>query len=169
MQTFLKYLFVLVCVSFVLVSCNSEVAEPTSTATPTTKNKQAANCGITYLTSTFAEVNPGTVVTPTIGNSRTQTYVKTFSYEVKNSTNTSRTYLTVSGFDNACSCWSSEGGANGCQKLIIKDAKGKELLNTDCQTVNKFVKVPGTKFTVTLNTPCWISNNASVNIEVMNW
>ena len=83
-------------------------------------------------------------------------------------TTKSRVWLNVSEFDAGCACY-APNDPNGCPKLIIKDANGVEVLNTECQPTVKFVRVPGTKFIVELVKPTWISFDISAKIKVENW
>lgn len=168
MKSMIKYLPALLCMICLLSACNQEVEQPTNDALPQTKGKQDVNCNINYLTSTFKEITPNVSYLAAIKGTRTDTKVKTFRYKVTNTSNARQTSIKITGFAEGCSCYSPDDDANGCKRLIIKDRYGNEILNTKCQPVDKFVKIPGTDFSVTLNVPCWIGGTSSVSIEVMD-
>lgn len=165
----MKLLPALLCMVCLLSACKTEVATPTNNDLPQTQSKEDIGCTINYLTSTYKTLTPNTSVVAAIKGGRLDTRVKTFSYKVNNTNNTSRTYIKITGFDSGCSCYSPEDNANGCKRMIIKDKAGNEILNTMCQPVDKFVKIPGTQFSVTLNVPCWIGGSSKVSIEALDW
>lgn len=155
MKSFLKYFFVFAWAIIMCTACSSEKVEPGKTTTP--KTNTATRIEVTHVEVPEGVISPA----PKASNS-----TKTFYYKAVGLQNTNRTYLTVSGFDEGCSCWSSTGD---CNRLIIKDKNGNEIVNTDCMPANRFIKIPGQEFSVTLTIPSWSSWSSDVDIEVMDW
>ncbi|EAY30525.1 hypothetical protein [Microscilla marina] len=150
MQSVFKYLLVFVCAAFICVSCNS-----TEEVNPATQNTPEA------ISSRVTDdiLQAGDVVTPGINNGTI-----TYSYQVEGNSNTSRTWIKVSDFAEGCSC------SSDCPRLIIKDINNNTILDTNCQPLTKYVRVPGNYFSVTIYDPSWMTSNGSdVNIQIQSW
>ncbi|WP_299459009.1 hypothetical protein [uncultured Microscilla sp.] len=150
MQFFKKYLLVFACAALALVSCNTEEVQPT----PQNNTPDAISSRVTD-----DILQAGDVVSPSMNNGTI-----TYSYQVEGNSNTSRTWIKVDGFAEGCSC------SSDCPRLIIKDRNNNTILDTNCQPLTKYVRVPGNYFSVTIYDPSWMTANGSdVNIEIQNW
>jgi len=146
MQFFLRCTLIVVCVTFAFTSCNKTEVEPTPVEKPN---------------AILAEIPApsGTILSPSSTSGET-----TYEYMVTGNSNTSRTWLRVNGFTEGCTCLGSD-----CPKFTIKDTNGAILFDSSCQTTDKFVRVPGTVFSVIVNHPSWIPGSSDVNITPLNW
>lgn len=154
MQSLKKYLLVFACAAFALVSCNTEEVKPSQASTPTTHVKNRISEGtIPYGHTENVSANNGTI---------------TRSYEV-DATNTSRVWLRLNNFSESIACGTAPGVTPDCPKLTVKDGQGTTVYTTSSLFGNKYVKVTGTKFSITVYNPSWISSSSDVDFEVLSW
>lgn len=158
MQSLKKYLLIFACAAFALVSCNTEEVQPTPQQTPNTIGSRV----------TDDIIQAGNVVS--IG---TNNGTKTYTYQVDGNSNTSRTWLEVKSFASTVIGCSSD-----CPELVVRgedgnlatDASGNPVTGIYYNTGNKFLKVQGTKFSITIYDPSWMTANGSnATFEVKNW
>lgn len=153
MKSLLSLIFV--CVTLVLVSCNTEEVKPNQTTTPATNTKSRIT------EDGYFGISPDVDETVSVDHGKKITK----NFEVTNPARTDRTYIKLTGFSGAFA------------KLIIKDANGNYATDVNGEdiesfspfAVTKYAKVTGTKFSITINNTGWLLRDSEVKFMVENW